>query len=429
MNRRILEWSRAILTAFINGMPIMIFYLLSTDLVCDALSVTYDKIAGYCFFLPVLLFMIYRKKIKKSYFLVTAHLITMMAYYLLFRRNLTDSIFLVPFLIGLFIYSVVLRSNEKESRPFHPAFLLGFVTVEYFISFLTKHVSETDVIRWMIIGIVMYLIQYYMERFMWMMQSRQSVNEEIPMKELFFSGEKYTGIYIAGMAVILLAVSKVQDLNQLAKRFLHVLNNLIKIIIHFLVALFPKKEPVEEVHIQETIEMTMEEGTFELPPNENVVLETIFNIIFILLAVVIMAGALYLIGKALARLIEALNLNRTPKAGMDMEDRFDSTEKIRKEKRPDWEERPKRLFLSPSEKIRKIYAQAIIVNGGTGLSREKQIYKDSSKTVRELLGLFDAEKREFAEELTKLYEFARYDDHVCTGTEVKRAKELFKLLK
>lgn len=81
------------------------------------------------------------------------------------------------------------------------------------------------------------------------------------------------------------------------------------------------------------------------------------------------------------------------------------------------------IFLTPAQKIRKMYRQKVSVVGKNSFDKESKIYEDPSKTIRELETIFGSENLDIIKELTMLYEAARYKENSCSSSDVKELRK------
>ena len=162
--------------------------------------------------------------------------------------------------------------------------------------------------------------------------------------------------------------------------------------------------------------------------NPGIVSEILFRIIttaILLLLIVLLVRAIY---KAAKVIIDGLNRRRSVSEDKEEFIHKDKSEKIVIEKTVSVKDKEGFIFLTPAQKIRKMYRQKVSVVGKNSFDKESKIYEDPSKTIRELETIFGSENLDIIKELTMLYEAARYKENSCSSSDVKRVKEICRIL-
>lgn len=428
MEKRFLSVLRDAFIMVTNYIPLMLAYLVLKGLICRELKMEFSYVAGISILVPISLFYVYREVIKPGYLQLIAHVATAVLCIFLFHQDMLDAVLLTIANLGIMAYSLYLRFKDAPEKTFHPLFITALMIIEYLCAFGNGCVSKKMVALCMVIAITAYYIQFYLGTYFWFIISRKSVNEAIPEKEILNAGVRYTGVFMLLTVLGLVILSQIEMVEKWAHYILGFMKELLRILLAFIFGLFPK-ESTSNPMLLETPEQANDVDILMMDTKEqNPIWQIIFNIFAVIMVIVVILGIIYLVKKGFTSLLNALNKEKSEHQFLEEKIEKEYTEKVKVDKRKQFADSEGFLFLSPAQKIRKMYRQVILANGRNSIFKEKHIYQDKSKTTNELLEIFDKEKETEARELTSLYELARYDKNAVSQEQVKRVKELTKRL-
>lgn len=423
MNKSILRIIRDISIITINYVPIMIGMWMLIVFMDESSS----SLSSVLLIIPMLVFYLFRELIDRAIVQLVAHILTVVVYIAFFTSGSIErgSIFVV--IVILAIRSISKRVRGMAESIQNPAILFGVIVIEYLVSLRKISVPSILVLTCLAVVVLLYFIQLYLEEYFWFLTTRNSVNDSIPEKEIFVAGRTYTGGFIGLIGVGLIALINSEYIEGLGLWLADKLFIAIKYIIRAIVmilTLFQKGEP--EPTVQEAVEPG---GPILFADDTSNPLADLLYRIFATLLIVALAIAVFVAVYRMAKkVIDALNQKRGIMSDKVEAVKVDKEERLSVREDKGYKSDEGFIFLSPSQKIRRLYRQKINTCGKNSLDKEKNIYKDPSKTVRELEIIFDSKNIELVNELTRLYEMARYQENKCTAKEAKRAKEICKLL-
>lgn len=365
--------------------------------------------------LPVLFFFIRR---YTDHFLIMAgsHLLGLVLLFAVPVSGLAVKIPLCLYGIGLTVYSFSLRirTEERLDGIIAPPVAVGITALSLFLLHYQKHM-EAD-FRFALITVfyfICYYIRCYFQNYLYFLTVNTGSAGYIPRREIFLSGAKLSAVFtLLGMTAILL----ISDWNWLARIFGILKRGIVwlreKGFFAFIASLFYREteqipEQMPEVSPANPAGMALEPGE---PGLFWQILEKVIGVLVPVLLLLLFGFFLFRFVKMICERFRQKKLF-IPSASAD--DSRDIREKyeIRKEKKAHknfWS------FLNPSERIRRLYKQRVWSKRGSFMNAENT-RRLGTYTARECGSLL----RE--EQLSLIYEKARYSEEECTREDVRKA--------
>jgi len=315
------------------------------------------------------------------------------------------------------IYSFTLRLRENDavySDTIHPLTALGISAAANFLFHRQENMPDWDrYYLFLLIGVLAcYLIIYYLKHYLSFLRVNRSSAGYLPAKEILHSGIGFVLPYTLFGVLILTLSLNVEWLESV----LQVIKGIVKPLLRFLIGLIPNDGGEEDLIPDGNTGYTPETEMLNLPPAKTFwlwdVLESLAIILFF-------AGCVYVLIKALKRLVRFLRERFGTKANSlniaaDEAAVYDIREKCSIEKKnPD--SRNAGLFrrFTPVERIRRFYKKRVLAGGIKTEDRAALNYM-TARECGHLLSLPD---------MARLYEQARYSDREITAEDVKRMKQ------
>lgn len=364
--------------------------------------------------IPVFFFFI-RRYTNSFVIMALSHILCLALFFSLPFPNLAAQIFFCLYGVGLFINSFVIRirTEERLDEAISPPVAVGVIAVTLFIlHYQNRSGFDIYYIAMTAIYFICYYIRCYLQHYLYFMTVNTNSTGYIPHREIFVSGLRLTGLFSFFAAILLLLFSNIGLLSDLAGL---IKNGIIWLREHGLFAwiasLFEKTDPLVE---QTSGVPSGNSGFMPLEPGEPalfwVVLEKAVMTIFPIAIVCLLCFALFQLLKIIKESFRKKRILNEEISGETVRD-IRETYEIKKEKKTT---KDFFAFLSPAEKIRRIYKQRIRTKREALTSRENS-RPLHTYTAREC-GLLLSEN-----ELARVYEKARYSDAKCTRDDVKRA--------
>lgn len=316
--------------------------------------------------------------------------------------------------VGYMLYSAVLRLKHDDVYSDSLSLLAGIGITSVSILFLHLHL---DIREWdnyyvfaLIGSIVLFLLNFYLERYLHFIASNESSAGVLPAADIFHSGLMMVLPYTLLGALVLTLSSQFEWLMGI----LRPLKNLLVKFLRFLVSLLPASEPGEEIPIEGQMPGSM--GPMELPKEtEGFWLWDVLEYLFLLLGTCIVLFAVAaLLWKLMQLIRKYLVLHSGEKEAAVFGDAVDIREKCGVEKEKERRRMNPFRSLSPREKIRKLYKEKLLSITGNG-AMDKNL--PGQYTAREW------ERKLSADGMAQLYERARYSPHEVTKADVKKMRE------
>lgn len=374
-----------------------------------------------CALLPIFFFFIRR---YTNHFLIMAisHFLCLAA---LFYAPIANSFIKVPIIlygIGLVLYSFYLRL-KKEERLDDEMAPQAAIAIIAFSLLLLHYEGYMGFDRYYVyiaaFYFLCYYIRYYMLHYLYFISVNEGSTGYIPRREIFTAGIRLTGIYVLlGITALLL----VSDITWLSWIFEQLRNGIIWLREHgffaWLASLFPEKEAAVSPPAG-----NIEPSFPAIPPGDDspgliwVILE---KIMFVAVPLLLLALLCFGIFRFIKMLWEQFRQRRALSEALSDESSGDIREKyeIKKEKGV---QKDIFAFLTPSERIRRIYKQRVWAKRANLTSNENDksgnnVHALNTYTARECGSLISEEQ------LAKVYEKARYSGVKCTKEDIRKAK-------
>jgi hypothetical protein len=247
----------------------------------------------------------------------------------------------------------------------------------------------------------------------------------MPEKEIFRSGIGFTGIYTFAGILILLAASRLTWLRTIMQFLL----KLVRTVMSFLFSRSSGDEIMEPVKELEQQVIKESDAIAPLPQSNS---SWIWDVIFVIILLIGAAIVLFLLYKALLRIIQAINAaskkKRKALKADELNEIMDVREKLDISKDKNHRRKPGELFgfLSAQERIRRIYKKKVSQYKPNRLTGSEKQRKDDF--TEERLKFYTAREMEERMEtpFAEIYEKARYSDEECTSKDVKAMEAAFK---
>lgn len=368
-----------------------------------------------CALLPVVFFYIRR---YTNHFLIMAggHLLCLVLLLSIPVSGLAVKALVCLYGIGLTIYSFSLRirTEERLDGIISPAAAIGIVALSLFLLHYAGY-SESDICFVGIIAFyfVCYYIRCYFQNYLYFLTVNTGSTGYIPRREIFLSGTKLSALFtLSGMAAILF----ISDWNWLARLFRALKQGIVwlreKGFFALIASLFYREseqapEQMAEISSANPAGMALEMGEPGL----------FWQILEKVIAILVPALLLLLFGSFLVRFFKMVcerfrrkklfTESSAIENGRDIREKFEKKEE-KKVQKDFW------AFLDPTKRIRRLYKQRVWTK------RESLINQEDARS----LGVYTA--RECGsllheEQLSLVYEKARYSGEECTRDDYKKA--------
>lgn len=369
----------------------------------------------FCGLVPVLFFFI-RRYTNTFAVMALSHIICLALFFFLPFPNLITKIMFCLYGIGLFINSFVIRLRTKErlDEAIAPPAAVGIIAVTLFVLYYQERPGfDIYYIAMAAIYFVCYYIRCYLQHYLYFMTVNANSAGYIPHREIFASGIRLTGIFSFFAVILLVLFSDIGWLSSLAGQ---IKNGIIWLREHgvfaWLASLFDKEyEPMTN---QGNNAEQLSSGFMPLELGEPglfwVVLEKATLVIVPIVILCLLCYALFQFIKMLKEIFRKKRMIDEETSGESIRD-IRETYEIKKEKGT---QKDFFAFLTPAERIRRIYKQRIWTKRAS-LAAKENAHPLHTYTAREC-GLLLSEN-----ELARVYEKARYSDAKCTRDDVKRA--------
>ncbi len=349
---------------------------------------------------------------KKFALCLAGHLLTAAVFGMLVYESSAAGIVSLLVVFGFFIYSFVLRANQKDilGAPVHPVFAVGLAAAGVF---LNNSQGQSGLGIYYLVPALLYLGVYFIYRYLENFSSFLVVNDSsagrIPQGEIFSCGILLVSVFSIGCVGLMILFSQTSILSDLLQ--------VLRLVLIWLIRLLFRGSSETE-----TAEMAAEEASeasdslYGLEGGEpGWIWEVLERIVLVLLVAGLIALAIYGLYRLVKFLYERFSDVALPE-GADQESRTDRREKCGVEK----SERSVRArvfgMLSAGERIRRIYKREVW-NGRRILVEEG----DASEKLRSMTAR-ECGQGLSKQELSAVYEKARYSGDTCTAEDVKKAR-------
>lgn len=374
-----------------------------------------------CALLPVLFFFI-RRYTNRFSVMAVSHFLCLAVLFYAPIANLFIKVPIILYGIGLVLYSFYLRLKKKErlDDEISPQVAIAILA----LSLLLLHYAEHTEFDRYYMGIaafflLCYYIRYYMLHYLHFLSVNTGSTGYIPRREIFMAGIRLTGIYVVPGIIVLLLISDITWLSWILEQLR---NGIIWLREHgffsWLASLFPEGEPPVNPPAG-----SIEPSFPAMPPGDDspgliwVILERIMFVAVPLLLFVLLCFG---IRQFIKFFREQFRQRRSQLEVLSSESKGDIREKyeVKKEKGA---KKDFFAFLSPTERIRRIYKQRVwekrekLTPDGRGNDSQNANLLNTY-TARECGSLLSEEQ------LANVYEKARYSGVKCTKEDIRKAK-------
>lgn len=379
-------------------------------------GVTAPPVALWLFYglIPVFFFFI-RRYTNAFYIMALSHIVCLALFFSLPFPSLAAKAMFCLYGVGLFINSFIirLRTEERLDEPISPPAAVGIIAVSLFVLHYQDR-PEFDVYFIAIASIyfIGYYIRCYLQHYLYFAAVNANSTGYIPYREIFASGIRLTCIFSFFAGILLVLFSDIGWLSALAGQLK---NAVIWLREHgvfaWLASLFDKEyEPLPQGNNAEQLSS----GFMPLEPGEPglfwVILEKAAMTVFPIAIMCLLCFALFRFIQMIKESFRKKRMSSEKTDGKSIRD-IRETYEVKKVKGT---QKEFFAFLSPAERIRRIYKQRIWSKRGF-LTARGNTHSLHTYTAREC-GLLLSEN-----ELALVYEKARYSNAKCTGEDIKRA--------
>ena len=413
MNReKIIVWSDILATQMNHW---TLFSIVSMASIMAGVTAPPVALWFFCGLAPVFFFFI-RRYTNGFAVMALSHIICLVLFFFLPYPNLAAKAIFCLYGFGLFINSFIIRLRTKErlDEAIAPPAAIGIIAVTLFILHYQERPGfDVYYISMAAIYFIGYYIRCYLQHYLYFMTVNANSTGYIPHKEIFASGIRLTGIFSLFAVILLVLFSDIGWLSELAGQLK---NGIIWLREHgvfaWLASLFDKEyEPITN---QGNNAEQLSSGFMPLEPGEPglfwVVLEKATMIIVPIVIACLLCFALFQFIKMVKEIFRKKRMLVEATDGESIRD-IRETYEVKKEK---GKQKDLFAFLTPAERIRRIYKQRIWAKRAS-LAAKGNSHPLHAYTAREC-GLLLSEN-----ELARVYEKARYSDAKCTRDDVKRA--------
>lgn len=368
-----------------------------------------------CGILPILTFLV-RRRITHFFPFILCNLILFSLTFLIPVHYVVGRGLCILCGIGYLIHTFLLRikADTVFTTPFHPAVGIGLSLFGIFFLRQVNDINWDSYYAFSLIGcLALYLLIYYMNHYLSFLSVNESSSGSIPASEMFRSGMGLAAGYTLFGTVLLLLCMNLSWLEYL----LNFLEKGLIIVLRFLFSLFFDSSPAEILPEESFSGQNNAEG-LDLPPGESSRFWEVMEIICVAVAfcaVVICSIklVLWIIRFLRERFGQSFRLRQ-----WNVEE--DSTQDIREKCSLAKTASAKSSrsffgFLSPGERIRKLYRKKMLGASASLVMGENE--KLAFFTARE------AEEKLDAEGMAAIYEKVRYSEENVSVQDVKRMKE------
>ena len=380
-------------------------------------GVTTPPVALWLFsgLVPVFFFFI-RRYTNTFAVMALSHTICLALFFFLPFPNFPTKVMFCLYGIGLFINSFIIRLRTKErlDEAISPPVAVGIIAVSLFALYYQERPGfDVYYIAMAAIYFIGYYIRYYLQHYLYFMTVNANSTGYIPHREVFASGLRLTGIFSFFAVILLILFSDIGWLSELAGQLK---NGIIWLREHgvfaWLASLF--EEEYEPITNQGNNSEPLSSGFMPLEMGEPglfwVALEKVTMTVVPIVIACLLCFALFQFIKMVKEIFRKKRMLAEETDGESIRD-IRETYEVKKEK---GKQKDLFAFLSPAERIRRIYKQRIWTKR-TVLAAKGNVHPLHTYTAREC-GLLLSEN-----ELAAVYEKARYSNAKCTRDDVKRA--------
>lgn len=378
-----------------------------------------DGILAVAIILVPIVFYVIRRYVEKLVLFVLTHLSVVVPIIWFFKGGIRETILLVALLAAFTISSIVVRANGSApgENTFHPVSVGGImVALVMLLNHFECFEAITVIARLGVLYATLYFGNLYIKRFIWFDYVNRNVITHMPTKNLLKASAPLIGVvasFYAVFSVICLNDNLISSISEF-------LRTKFRAFVSWLLSFATVGK--EDTEIPEMVSNSFDSNPFEeltqyQEPSR--LLQIIEKITIYLAVVLIGAGTIYLLGKAIIFFIRYFS-------GTDKSDSLELTEEYVEEREKIIPKKKKektqiRFRLQPSDKIRNLYIKLVKKNDQLSLTPEKV-------TAREFSKLFSDEDRDSAFEFALIYERARYSPDACTTEDYKLAKNILSKL-
>lgn len=375
----------------------------------------------FCSLFPLFFFLL-REKIKRFSFFVLLHLVTAALSLLIPVQNNVERMLCIACAVGYMIYSFSRRMKDRKSitEPAVPPVGLGISIVSLFLQNTQgKPGWDSFYVIALVAVFALYSLHSYISHYLEFLTVNESSAGYLPASDMFHSGMGLVAGYTLVGTVILLLGSGGSWVIPLRNMF----RGLLLTVLRFLFSLIPTGEQGEAVTTPPPDTAPMEFGAMSGEPESSIFWSTLEAIV----AVAMVCGMVYLVVKGLVLLVKFIrkqfgeDFTRKQKIARDYE--MDVREKCAIEKKREQKEKRSVFgFLTPAERVRKLYKKKVLASSfdlSGGLKGENSP-KLELLTARECAGKLQIES------MADLYEKARYSDQEITRENVRQMRDVCK---
>lgn len=365
---------------------------------------------GLLSLLPFLLFLI-RRYCNKFLAFAGLHIMAAVLMFVLLKGSMVSTVIFTIYVLGYALASFLLRvhTQDRQESPIMPVVA---VAVAGGMLFLQHFQGQKDWDHYYVIALIvfigLYFVHHYLEHFQRFLMVNDSSTGHIPEQEMFRTGIRLVCLYTVFGVLVLFLSSYIGWLSGLLSP---VKDGLLWLVGMFF-GLFGTKGEEQEIYSQ--TEVIRQEEMLPIEPGKTFWLWQVLEKVFLTVIVCLLAAAVVYGVVQLFLFLRERFRHRLRKKEEELEQGIDVREKVDIIRRSSGK-RDFFAFLSPKERIRRIYKKRVL-EGKSLLVGEGEFRLLNGYTARE------CGKRLEAEMLASVYEKARYSGEECTAEDVKAAK-------
>ncbi|MBR6477687.1 MAG: hypothetical protein IKS85_04485 [Lachnospiraceae bacterium] len=298
------------------------------------------------------------------------------------------------------------KSAKKDSGATHafPPFIP--LMINFVLCIIAVYVTNAHFTFLMhvsaIISIILSLLTFYVDRYFIFTVANDGISSNMPRRKIFHSGFSMSVAYFGITSLILVFIASFSISDEFFRVITGWLSRRFGWLIRKVLDLFPRKDKVD---------MIQDGGEMEpfsmstLPDKKTPFFMRILEVVTFAVVVIIILMLLYSLVRFLLKWLFSKQGEKTIKEAVEEKEAIDLHESITTKAPPLFEEEDE-SFLSPSQRIRKLYKKRALA---TTDDRERLF-----RTTARELGI-----QEKIPEMATIYEKARYSKETCTKEDLK----------
>ena len=314
--------------------------------------------------------------------------------------------FFITIYILLSVFQTITRS-DKPTKIIPPFIFIGIHLFSALIIFPHREIYHYPflLLMGMLIAGITFFLAFYMEQYLLFVTKNEGTSSSMPKQKIFRSGLMNSLYYLGIGTVLLLLISSFGISDYFLHAFWDKIKKGIRKLIHYISGLFSHDQ--DPAHLSDGLENAMNSQPDFQPGATSLFWRIMEVLLFVLVVLILLALAAYLAYLIIRFILRHLSVKRIGYEVEEEVENLDIHESLGHKKTNPEEKPEKEGYLSPRQRIRRIYKRRAL---------------DSDHTGQELPFMT---ARELAEEdrtplLAAIYEKARYSLLPCEKEDVKK---------